>query len=109
MAALAPKIVTQFLTPRERVVVATIARSGGFSAGRQATGYEKKDLLESLSAEEVQIVRAAFVAEATKIADHSGANFPVDCRIDDGVRAVRITEAPSDRDATAPVARIENA
>ena len=79
----------------------------GLTDALEADGL--RPVLENLSAEEVQIVRAAFVAEATKIADHSGANFPVDCRIDDGVRAVRITEAPSDRDATAPVARIENA
>lgn len=46
MSALAPRVLTGFLSPRERVVVANIARTGGFEPGRQGTGYEKKNLLD---------------------------------------------------------------
>ena len=48
---LEPKIVAGFLNPRERVVVANLARKGGFTAGRQATGYEKRDIVDDLMAE----------------------------------------------------------
>lgn len=57
----APRLLPGFLGPRDRVVVATIAHAaakridatagGVFTAGRQGTGYDKLDLLESPTAE----------------------------------------------------------
>ena len=68
-----------------------------------------RGVIENLTADEVKVIRDAFVAEANAIGDRAGASFPVDCRVDAGVRAVRVTVAPPSRDATAPVARIDNA
>lgn len=51
MTALAPRIVAGFLSPRDRVVVANLARMGGFEPGRQGTGYEKKSILDVIMAE----------------------------------------------------------
>ena len=49
--ALAPRILAGFLSPRDRVVVANLARMGGFAEGRQGTGYEKKPLLDVIMAD----------------------------------------------------------
>ena len=46
MPALEPKIVARFLNPRERVVVANLARAVTFEPGRQGTGYDKANLLD---------------------------------------------------------------
>ena len=78
----------------------------GLTAALDADGL--RPVLERLTAEEVQIVRDAFVAEATHIGTGAGANFPVDCRVDNPGAGVRITEAPTSRGETAPVARIES-
>ena len=40
-----------FLSPRERVILLTVARSEGFEPGRLDTGYEKKNVLEHLACE----------------------------------------------------------
>lgn len=56
---LEPKVLPGFLSPRERVAVASLARAaarlapaeGGFEPGRQGSGYEKKNLLETMAAE----------------------------------------------------------
>ena len=79
----------------------------GLTPALEADGL--RPVLESLSAEEVKIIRDAFVAEAAHIGARAGASFPVDCRADDPGAGVRITDAPSSRGATAPVARIESA
>jgi hypothetical protein len=51
----APRVLPAFLSARERVVVANLARaadkSGAFEPGRGGTGYDKASLLESLAAE----------------------------------------------------------
>ncbi len=79
----------------------------GLTPALEADGL--RPVLENLSAEEVKIIRDAFVAEATQIGTKAGANFPVDCRVDNPGAGVRITEAPSSRGATAPIVRIEGA
>ena len=79
----------------------------GLTPALEADGL--RPVLESLSAEEVKIIRDAFVAEAAHIGANAGANFPVDCRVDNPGAGVRIIDAPSSRGATAPVARIESA
>jgi hypothetical protein len=48
---LEPKLVAQFLNPRERVVVANLARTVTWEPGRQGTGYDKASLLDSIMAE----------------------------------------------------------
>jgi hypothetical protein len=47
-----------WLTPRERVVLLTVARSEGFEPGRLGTGYQKKNVREHLACERL-IKRAA--------------------------------------------------
>ncbi len=49
--ALEPRLVPGFLSPRDRVVVANLARAGAFEPGRQGTGYEKASLLDSIMGE----------------------------------------------------------
>ena len=50
-----PRLLPGFFGPRDRVVVATMAHAAAkrdaFSAGRQGTGYDKLDLLDSPTAE----------------------------------------------------------
>lgn len=52
---LEPRVLPAFLSPRERIAIASLAkaaaRDGGFEAGRQGTGYEKRNLLETMAAE----------------------------------------------------------
>jgi hypothetical protein len=48
---LEPRLLRAFLSPRDRVVVANLARAGKFAAGRQATGYEKANLLDVIMAD----------------------------------------------------------
>jgi hypothetical protein len=64
--------------------------------------------LENLSADEVKAIRDAFLAEASA-ATESGANFPVDCRVDDPSAGVRIVSQGAQRGAVGPIVRIEPA
>jgi hypothetical protein len=45
------RVLSGFLSPRERVVVSVLAKKDGFEEGRQGTGYLKRDLLEDAGAE----------------------------------------------------------
>jgi hypothetical protein len=65
-------------------------------------------ILENLSAEEVQAIRDAFVAEAAATPG-PGASFPVDCRVDEVRGGVRVTAQRAESGATGPIARIEPA
>ena len=67
-----------------------------------------RGILESLSADEVTAIREAFVAEA-EATPGPGANFPVDCRVDNTEGGVRVIARPADRNAVGPIARIEPA
>lgn len=55
MSAIIPRILHGFLSPRERMAIAALARSGAkrgaFEPGRQGTGYEKLDVRELPAAE----------------------------------------------------------
>ena len=68
-----------------------------------------RSVLESLTAEEVEVIRDAFVAEAREVGDRAGANFPIDCRVDDPGTKVRVTANPASPGAVTPIARIEPA
>ena len=58
--ALEPKILRTFLSPRDRVVVANLARAVTFESGRQGTGYDKASLLDVIMADRlVKIARRA--------------------------------------------------
>ena len=65
-----------------------------------------RDVVAGLSAEEVQLVRDAFVAEADRVGPAPGANFPVDCTLDDVRAGVRLESGTTSPDATAPVVRV---
>jgi hypothetical protein len=65
-------------------------------------------VLENLGADEVKAIRDAFVAEAAA-ASGPGANFPVDCRVDEVARGVRVVAQAAGPGATGPIARIEPA
>jgi len=45
------RVLPGFLNPRERIVVSVLARKDGFEAGRQGTGYEKRNLLDDVGAD----------------------------------------------------------
>jgi hypothetical protein len=64
-----------------------------------------RDVVAQLTPEEVELVRNAFVAEATRAGD-GGANFPVDCVLEDFSNAVRLEPGATSRGATAPVVRV---
>ena len=67
-----------------------------------------REVLDNLSADEVQTIRDAFLAEALAASGPS-ANFPVDCRVDDHQRGVRVVSQDAFEGAVGPVARIEQA
>jgi hypothetical protein len=64
-----------------------------------------RDVIVGLDASEVATIRDAFVAEAAAAAG-VGAQFPVDCRVDNVAAGVTIVAAEAARDATGPIARI---
>jgi hypothetical protein len=68
-----------------------------------------RDVVASLSADEVRLIRDAFVAEADRVGTAAGANFPVECALDDVTTGVRVVAAPTTTGAVAPVVRIERA
>ena len=78
----------------------------GLGAALDRDGLRR--VLEQLSADEVAAIRDAFVAEAAASAG-PGANFPVDCRVDDVGGGVRVVAQPAGAGATGPIARIEPA
>jgi hypothetical protein len=63
-------------------------------------------ILDGLSADEVTAIRDAFVAEA-RATPGPGANFPVDCRVDNAEAGVRVVAEQAEPGATGPIARIE--
>ena len=65
-----------------------------------------RDVVAALTPEEVDLVRKAFVAEAARAGDGSGANFPVDCVLRDFAGGVRLEPGTTTRGATAPVVRV---
>jgi hypothetical protein len=65
-------------------------------------------VLEQLSPGEVAAIREAFVAESAS-SPGPGANFPVDCRVDDVTGGVRVVSQRAGAGATGPIARIESA
>jgi hypothetical protein len=67
-----------------------------------------RDVIRNLNPQEVDVIRDAFLAEATATPG-PGANFPVDCRVDDGRPGVRVVREAADRGAVGPIARIEPA
>jgi hypothetical protein len=48
---LEPRLLRQFLSPRDRVVVANLARAVTFEPGRQGTGYDKANILDVIMAD----------------------------------------------------------
>ncbi len=84
-----------------------MVRELGLTPALEADGL--RDVIERLSPGEVQAIRDVFVAEAQKVGDHSGANFPVDCQIKGTVAGVFVTTIPA-RDANVtPIVRIDSA
>lgn len=77
----------------------------GLTPALEADGL--RTVLLNLSTGEVQAIRDAFVAEAKQAGDHSGAQFPVDCRVDTPSDAVRVTTVPPRSAAVMPVVRID--
>jgi hypothetical protein len=67
-----------------------------------------RGVLDDMSAEEVDAIRTAFVAEASATPG-PGANFPVDCRVDNAEGGVRVRSEAAEPNAVGPIARIENA
>jgi hypothetical protein len=67
-----------------------------------------RDVIRNLKPEEIDVIRDAFLAEATATPG-PGANFPVDCRVDDGRIGVRVVREDAERGAVGPLARIEPA
>lgn len=65
-----------------------------------------RDVVAGLTAQEVQLVRDAFVAEATRVGTAPGANFPVDCTLEDVRGGVRLESGATSPNATAPVVRV---
>ena len=67
-----------------------------------------RDVLDGLGADEVRAIRDAFVAEAGATTG-SGANFPVDCRVDNHRQGVRVLSLEALEGAVGPIARVEQA
>src|SRR4051812_43567238 len=65
-----------------------------------------RGVLDNLGADEVKAIRDAFLAEAGA-ATGPGANFPVDCRVDDPRAGVQIVAEDAQRGAVGPIVRIE--
>lgn len=65
-----------FLTPRERVVLLTVARSEGFEPGRLETGYERKSVLEHLACSRL-IKRATEALHGPSLLDAWILRYPV--------------------------------
>lgn len=66
-----------------------------------------RSVVTNLSADEIRAIRDVFVAEAAQAGGRGGANFPVDCRIENPGNAVRVTTVPPSSAAIAPVVRID--
>jgi hypothetical protein len=68
-----------------------------------------REIVANLSDDEVQAIRAAFLAEADATPG-PGASFPVDCRVYGSMAdGVRVVAAAADPNAIGPIARIEPA
>jgi hypothetical protein len=78
----------------------------GLTAALEADGL--RAVLDNLNAGEIQAIRDAFVAEAKLAGDHSGANFPVDCKTNVPGDKVHVTTIPG-HDSVGPVVRIDQA
>ena len=76
----------------------------GLTAAMEADGLT--DIITALTPAEVQIIRNVFFAEAKLAADHAGASFPIDCRVDQPRDRVHITEVPGGTNSAGPVAQI---
>ncbi len=74
------RVVPGFLTPRERVVLLTVARKEGFEPGRLGTGYERKSVLEHLACERL-IKRASVLLGAPLLVDAWLLRYPVGSEI----------------------------
>jgi hypothetical protein len=68
-----------------------------------------RTVIENLNDGEIQAIRDVFVAEAKAAGDHSGANFPVDCRTLTPGDKVHVTMIPARSAAVTPVVRIDTA
>lgn len=69
-----------FLSPRERVVLLTVARKEGFEPGRLGTGYERKNILEHIACERL-IKRATAMLGAPLLVDAWLLRYPVGSEI----------------------------